>query len=95
MFSPKVLDRAFTLELSEVDFAAYPSEQGNGLSQEELEALRVQLLPDFTNQGRFAIVHKAAVAGFVQRYPIYREHFARLKALLQSHDLHWWPARRL
>jgi 5-methylcytosine-specific restriction protein B len=89
MFSPKVLDRAFTLELSEVDFAAYPSQQGNGLSQEELEALRAQLLPDFTNQGRFAIVDKVAVADFVQQYPTYREHLTRLKALLQPHDLHF------
>lgn len=89
MFSPKVLDRAFTLELSEVDFAAYPSEQGEGFFPEELEALRDQLLPDFTNQGRFAIVDKAAVANFVQRYPTYRGHLTKLNALLQPHDLHF------
>jgi len=89
MFSPKVLDRAFTLELSEVDFTAYSSERGDSLSQEELEALRAQLLPDFTNQGRFAIVDKAAVADFVQQYPTYREHLTKLNALIQSHDLHF------
>jgi energy-coupling factor transporter ATP-binding protein EcfA2 len=89
MFSPKVLDRAFTLELSEVDFAAYLSERGDGLSQEELEALRAQLLPDFTNQGRFAIVDKDAVADFVRQYPTHREHLTELNALLQPHDLHF------
>ncbi len=89
MFSPKVLDRAFTLELSEVDFAAYPSERGDGLSQEELEALRAQLLPDFTNQGRFAIVDKNAVADFVRQYPTHREHLKELNVLLRSHDLHF------
>jgi hypothetical protein len=89
MFSPKVLDRAFTLELSEVDFAAYPSERGDGLSQEELEALRARLLPDFTNQGRFAIVDKDAVADFVRQYPTHREHLTELNALLRSHDLHF------
>jgi energy-coupling factor transporter ATP-binding protein EcfA2 len=89
MFSPKVLDRAFTLELSEVDFAAYPSEQGDSFSQEELEALRAQLLPDFTNQGRFAIVDKGTVTDFVQQYPAYREHLTKLNVLLQPHDLHF------
>jgi 5-methylcytosine-specific restriction endonuclease McrBC GTP-binding regulatory subunit McrB len=89
MFSPKVLDRAFTLELSEVDFAAYPSEQGDDLSKEELEALRAQLLSDFTNQGRFAIVDKAAVADSVQRNPTYREHLSILNVLLQPDDLHF------
>jgi 5-methylcytosine-specific restriction protein B len=89
MFSPKVLDRAFTLELSEVDFAAYPSEQGDSLSQEELEALRAHLLTDFTNQGRFSIVDKDAVADFVRQYPAYREHLTKLNVLLRPHDLHF------
>ncbi len=89
MFSPKVLDRAFTLELSEVDFTAYPSERDDSLSQEELEELRAQLLPDFTNQGRFAIVDKAAVADFVQQYPTCREHLTKLNTRLQPYDLHF------
>jgi 5-methylcytosine-specific restriction protein B len=89
MFSPKVLDRAFTLELSTVNLEEYPGKRGELLSDEALEQLRAQLLPDFTNQGRFAIVDKRTVANFVQRQPIYREHLTELNALLQPHDLHF------
>ena len=58
VFSPKVLDRAFTIEFREVDFASYPAEESTGLSDEELRALREQLLEDFARGGRFTIIDK-------------------------------------
>jgi 5-methylcytosine-specific restriction protein B len=89
MFSPKVLDRAFTLELGTVNLEDYPSEQGEPLSGEMLEQLRAQLLPDFTRQGQFAVVDKNIVAEFVATHDSYRQHLSTLNTLLQPHDLHF------
>jgi 5-methylcytosine-specific restriction protein B len=89
MFSPKVLDRAFTLELATVNLQDYPGEQGEPLSDEMLEQLRAQLLPDFTRQGQFAVVDKTRVAEFAATHGIYRQHLSTLNALLQPYDLHF------
>ena len=89
MFSPKVLDRAFTLELGTVNLEDYPSAQGEPLSGEMLEQLRAQLLPDFTRQGQFAVVDKNIVAEFVATHDTYRQHLSTLNTLLQLHDLHF------
>jgi len=89
MFSPKVLDRAFTLELATVNLQDYPGEQGEPLSDEVLEQLRAQLLPDFTRQGQFAVVDKTRVAEFAATHDIYRQHLSTLNVLLRSHDLHF------
>jgi hypothetical protein len=89
MFSPKVLDRAFTLELAIVNLEDYPSAQGEPLSGEMLEQLRAQLLPDFTRQGQFAVVDKNIVAEFVATHDTYRQHLSTLNTLLQPHDLHF------
>jgi 5-methylcytosine-specific restriction endonuclease McrBC GTP-binding regulatory subunit McrB len=89
MFSPKVLDRAFTLELGTVNLEDYPGEQGEPLSEEVLEQLRAQLLPDFARQGQFAVVDKVRVSEFAATHDIYRQHLSTLNALLQPHDLHF------
>jgi len=89
MFSPKVLDRAFTLELGTVNLEDYPGEQGEPLSEEVLEQLRAHLLPDFTRQGRFAVVDKTRVSKFAATHDIYRQHLSTLNVLLRSHDLHF------
>jgi energy-coupling factor transporter ATP-binding protein EcfA2 len=89
MFSPKVLDRAFTLELGTVNLQGYPGEQGEPLSDEALEQLRAQFLPDFTRQGQFAVVDKTLVAEFAATHDIYRQHLSTLNTLLQPHDLHF------
>src|SRR5699024_5118509 len=52
-FSPKVLDRAFTIELTEVDFSDYPpspASTGTEMSDED----RQKLLRAFTRDGAFA-----------------------------------------
>ncbi|MFQ6057923.1 MAG: McrB family protein [Anaerolineae bacterium] len=89
MFSPKVLDRAFTIEFTEVDFADYPTQAGKELLEKELEGLRQQLLKDFIRNGKFAVVDKGTIAEFAARHPKYREHLDRLKVLLQPYDLHF------
>jgi FtsZ-interacting cell division protein ZipA len=57
MFSPKVLDRAFTLEFREVDFSDY---LGEGVNAEEArkiaEEIRGKILEDLRNGGKFCAV---------------------------------------
>lgn len=89
MFSPKVLDRAFTIEFTEVDFAKYPAVESTGPLDEELDALRQQLLNDFARGGQFAIIDKEAVSQFAVRHPEYREHLRTLNTCLQPYDLHF------
>ncbi len=84
-FSPKVLDRAFTIEFTEVNLAGYPPSPGTApaLSDDARQALAQA----FTRQGCFAIVDKGRVADFVKENPVYRDHLAALNEQLQPHDL--------
>jgi energy-coupling factor transporter ATP-binding protein EcfA2 len=57
MFSPKVLDRAFTLEFREVDFSNYPPEgTDRNWTPEQTEELRQNILEDLRNGGKFCAV---------------------------------------
>ena len=76
-FSPKVLDRAFTLELTDVDFSAYPVAPAStrpDLSDEE----RRTILKAFTRAGVFAQIDKQIVASHVIAHPEVR---SRLQSL--------------
>ena len=87
-FSPKVLDRAFTLELTEADFSDYPPQSqldGDGLDDGERQAL----LQGFTSNGAFRRVDKSVIADFVDANPDVRDRLQRLNALLQPHSLHF------
>ena len=95
MFSPKVLDRAFTLELSTVAFPEYINSTTEGefvLSPDEQQ----RLLDDFTRGGKFATIgerEKEQIKAFAKQpdgeYTTYAEHLTTLNALLQPHDLHF------
>ncbi|AEC52748.1 hypothetical protein PNA2_1833 [Pyrococcus sp. NA2] len=52
MFSPKVLDRAFTIEFHDVSLEDYPP-QKTKLSQEEVQEIRNVILEDLRRNGRF------------------------------------------
>jgi YD repeat-containing protein len=57
MFSPKVLDRAFTLEFREVDFGNYPPKgTDKSWTPEQTEELRQNILEDLRNGGKFCAV---------------------------------------
>ena len=88
-FSPKVLDRAFTIEMSAVDFTKYPTEKSVKLTKEEQAFLSEQLASVFAPDGRFAIVDKAKVADFVSRHSEYRGALEQLRSLLEPYDLHF------
>jgi hypothetical protein len=87
-FSPKVLDRAFTIELTEADFSDYPPQLDAG-SQQLSEEQRAALVRAFTRQGRFAVVDKDSVSEFVAAHPQYRTHLQNLSELLRPYDLHF------
>ena len=88
-FSPKVLDRAFTIEMTEVDFERYPGAKGVGLSQAEEANLKQGLLHAFARDNRFAVIDKGQVVSFAGTHKGYRSHLGSLKDLLEPHDLHF------
>lgn len=87
-FSPKVLDRAFTLELTEADFSKYPT--FNNQPPFDLdETLRKDLLENFSRQGRYAQIEKAEIEAYVTAHPDLRQRLQILNKHLQPFDLHF------
>lgn len=88
-FSPKVLDRAFTIEFEAAELAGYPPLPA--ATEETVlpgEALQV-LLQSFTRQGQFARIDKFALAAFDRRHPEFMARLRELEVLLRPHDLHF------
>lgn len=88
-FSPKVLDRAFTIEITEVDFERYPASSDAVLSETELTQLHEKLLSNFTRSGRFGVVDKQEIRAFVASRQQYRLHLHTLTDALKPYDLHF------
>jgi len=91
MFSPKVLDRAFTLEFKDVDFNSYINGfQQDTFNDEQRQKLRDELLKDLKNKARFcgAIADKEEVKKIVNEKTIFDE-IVELNQILQPHDLHF------
>jgi len=86
-FSPKVLDRAFTIEFIEADLSRYPasSEEAMTLPRVSLDAFSEA----FTRGGEYAVIDKRRVAAFVAGHPAYRNHLATLNDQLRPYDLHF------
>lgn len=87
-FSPKVLDRAFTIELTDVDFSDYPpspSDAGAELTDEE----RQELLKAFTRDGTFAQVSKDDIRAAVEDHPEMRRWLQNLNQRLAEYQFHF------
>jgi 5-methylcytosine-specific restriction endonuclease McrBC GTP-binding regulatory subunit McrB len=88
-FSPKVLDRAFTIELTEVDFYGYNlggTDVATALADDEKAAL----LRAFSRDGRFVRIDKGGdIAGIVAKHSIIREHLQSLNLLLRRDRFHF------
>lgn len=88
-FSPKVLDRAFTIELTDVDFNNYPPEPVEGdadLSDDERQAL----LDAFVDGGeRYPRIDKADIREVVERHGQFRADLASLNASLKRYRMHF------
>jgi 5-methylcytosine-specific restriction endonuclease McrBC GTP-binding regulatory subunit McrB len=87
-FSPKVLDRAFSIELVDVDFSDYPP-AASGEALELSDAERQALLAAFTRNRRFPRIDKAEIAAYVVEHPDVRGRLQALNALLQRDNLHF------
>ncbi len=89
-FSPKVLDRAFTIELNEVDFADYPP--SDALDDDVGDATRRQvldLLVGRPSKQPWAQITKSQVAYVVQTWPEVKQRLQELNNLLRPHHLHF------
>ncbi|HVL24815.1 MAG TPA: hypothetical protein VM450_12075 [Thermomicrobiales bacterium] len=87
-FSPKVLDRAFTIELTAVDFSAYPGSP-NGATAAIPDDAKHELLRAFTRDGRFAIVDKDDIRHVVEERPEIRRWLQSLNDLLKRDRFHF------
>ena len=87
-FSPKVLDRAFTIELTDVSFRDYPpvtTVNNAALGDVDKRAL----LAAFTRDGRFHGIDKDEVAQAVVDHPEIRDWLGSLNHLLMKDRFHF------
>ena len=87
-FSPKVLDRAFTIELTEVDFRNFPPKtviDAPAINESGKRAM----LDAFTRDGQFARIDKGEVAAAVDAHPEIRDHLQSLNELLKRNRFHF------
>jgi 5-methylcytosine-specific restriction protein B len=87
-FSPKVLDRAFTLELTEADFANYPLvlvEEPNIVGENH----RQVLLDNFTFSGAFLHLDKHNIAQYIEENIDIRNQLQTLNDSLRPYELHF------
>jgi hypothetical protein len=92
MFSPKVLDRAFTLEFREVDFGNYPPKgTDKNWTPEQTEELRQNILKDLRIGGKFCAVvaDKDEVKKALQDLGDKKTDLGELNDTLQPYDLHF------
>jgi len=84
--SPKVLDRAFTLELNEADLETYLTQ---GMDTETVAFDSQAVLRNFSFEGRFVHLEKQAIAAFLSEHHAIRAQLHRLNQALQPYDLHF------
>jgi 5-methylcytosine-specific restriction protein B len=92
MFSPKVLDRAFTLEFREVNFGNYPPKgTDKSWTPEQTEKLRQNILENLRNGGKFCAVvaDKDEVKEALQNLGDKKTKLEKLNCTLQPYDLHF------
>lgn len=80
--SPKVLDRAFTLEIDEIEFDRPPA---SNASPPDGAALRAA----FTKGESFARIDRDVVEQFISEHPDWTQWLQDLTDLLRPHDLHF------
>jgi hypothetical protein len=88
-FSPKVLDRAFTMELTEVDFRDYPKAGGDAVGPGLSDGEKRELLGAFSRDGRFALIDKDEIGEVVVAHPEIRDYLQSLNSLLKRDRFHF------
>lgn len=84
-FSPKVLDRAFSLEFTDVDFQSYTLAEKGQPPAFDRQALQDQ----FSRGGTFAQVDKDEIAAFIGRHPAFSDQLQALNLGLQPYNHHF------
>lgn len=85
-FSPKVLDRAFTIELNEVDFEQmYASEGSEALTAQE----RLVVARAFSSQGTYVRTDRKAASKLLDDHPEFRDRLQSLCELLEPYEMHF------
>lgn len=87
-FSPKVLDRAFTIELSDADFSNYPIHSEDSIEEIDTEKRKI-LLNNFTRSGKYARIEKIEIYDFLNNDQDLRQQLSNLNTRLQPYDLHF------
>jgi len=84
MFSPKVLDRAFTIEFKEVDFENYPPSSASTHQISEI------LIEDFTLKGKFLkdYADKESIKREIEKFK-YKKELQNLSETLKPYNLHF------
>jgi 5-methylcytosine-specific restriction protein B len=87
-FSPKVLDRAFTIEFVDVDFGRYPP-QFDAAAPRISSRQRQELLQAFMLDGSAGRVEKEQVAAIIDVHPDVRYHLQNLNTALKPYGMHF------
>jgi len=87
-FSPKVLDRAFTMELSHADFSNYPMSVDE-VSHEIDDQQRTLLFQNFSRGGIFAQLEKNEIYDLLRNDADLRNELTQLYDRLKPFDLHF------
>ncbi len=96
-FSPKVLDRAFTIEFHDVELEGYPPQDSESeLSPETINALKDRILDDLRGEkGKFLARSKGEVNKAVrelkgtEHWKVYWEVLVELNKALEPYDMHF------
>ncbi len=87
-FSPKVLDRAFTIEFIEADFTSYPP-VGSTTAPSLTPQLQADMLQRFSQNGQFQRIAKERITAYIDAHPEVRDHLQALNMLLQPYTMHF------
>ena len=93
MFSPKVLDRAFTIEFNDVDFSSYLNLDKINMDEGEVRTLAQRVKEDLSRGGAFTTIAKNSElmekALGALRESGYIDFIQKLNDVLKTYDLHF------
>ena len=87
-FSPKVLDRAFTLELTDTDFNEYPLRIDSGIAPTS-DYQRQKVLENFAYSGSFIRLDKTKISRYIDDHPHFRKRLQVLNESLLPYEFHF------
>ncbi|WP_456425536.1 McrB family protein [Desulfurobacterium sp.] len=93
MFSPKVLDRSFTIEFDVGDFFEYlkflKEDNTENNKTNMTEDFKTQLKKDFINEGKFTLIDKEKIKEFADKPQNFVEKLEKINSILKPYNLHF------